>query len=207
MAVEKLAASKLPSAAEMRTATGLPNTTTDNAVARFDGTGGAMQNSAFVVDDTGHVTSFGGNIKFPGTMVPSANANTLDDYEEGTFTAALGENAGSNYTLSTSDCRYTKVGRLVTCEILLIWTSIGAVGAGRLCVKSMPFAAGAGRSPGSFGFCAGLDTQSLQLVGLMVSSETEVRLLRLVDNSNGTDVLSNTSGATGEFQFGITYST
>lgn len=67
-----------------------PASSTDHAVARFDlTTGELLQNSAFVVGDTGHVTSFGGNIAFPSTQASSADANTLDDYEEFTWTAVL----------------------------------------------------------------------------------------------------------------------
>lgn len=36
---------------------GLPATSTDNAVARFDGTGGALQNSGVKIDDGGNITS------------------------------------------------------------------------------------------------------------------------------------------------------
>lgn len=67
-----------------------PASSTDNAVARWDGTGGTiLQNSAFVVDDSGQVTSFGGNIAFPASQASSAGANVFDDYEEGTWTPAV----------------------------------------------------------------------------------------------------------------------
>lgn len=89
-----------------------PASATDNAVARFDGTGGkTLQNSSFVVDDSGHVTSFGGQIAFPATQAASAGANVLDDYEEGTWTPV----DGSPATLSFSNVagHYTKVGNKV----------------------------------------------------------------------------------------------
>ena len=50
-----------------------------------------------------------GQIKFPATQNASTNANTLDDYEEGTWTPA--PNSG---TFSSATGTYTKVGRLVT---------------------------------------------------------------------------------------------
>jgi hypothetical protein len=50
----------------------------------------------------------GDGIRFPATQVPSSNANTLDDYEEGTWTPVVG-----GVTL-TGAGRYTKVGRLVS---------------------------------------------------------------------------------------------
>lgn len=56
-----------------------------------------------------------GQIKFPATQNASADANTLDDYEEGTWTPDLkfgGSNTGIAYLNRTGT--YTKVGRLVT---------------------------------------------------------------------------------------------
>ena len=61
------------------------------------------------------VPNAGTGITFPAdaTVNPSANANTLDDYEEGTF--AGGSITGVNLTsLSLNYGYYTKVGRLVT---------------------------------------------------------------------------------------------
>jgi hypothetical protein len=53
-------------------------------------------------------------ITFPATAVPSADANTLDDYEEGTWTPAYGGGANITGTPTFSQAVYTKVGRLVT---------------------------------------------------------------------------------------------
>jgi hypothetical protein len=54
-------------------------------------------------------------ITFPATQVPSADANTLDDYEEGTWTCTVTMGSGSA-TLSsgTNTGAYTKIGRQVT---------------------------------------------------------------------------------------------
>ena len=52
----------------------------------------------------------GAGITFPATQSASSDANTLDDYEEGTWTPSE-SNAGM--TLSNINARYTKVGRIV----------------------------------------------------------------------------------------------
>jgi hypothetical protein len=55
-------------------------------------------------------------ITFPATQVASADANTLDDYEEGTFTVtALLPNASGTITVSATQdtLKYTKIGRVV----------------------------------------------------------------------------------------------
>ena len=47
-------------------------------------------------------------VKFPTTFSNETNANTLDDYEEGTFTPTF-----ANITAGTAEGRYTKIGRIV----------------------------------------------------------------------------------------------
>ena len=53
----------------------------------------------------------GGQITFPATQVSSSDANTLDDYEEGTWTVA--DTSGAGLTLTSSSATYTKIGRMV----------------------------------------------------------------------------------------------
>jgi hypothetical protein len=103
-----------------------PASATDNAVARFDGTGGkTLQDSSFVVDDGGNVSFFGGQIAFPATQNASGNANTLDDYEEGSFTpdTAFGTNGDYSPSYTAQAGVYTKVGRLVYCSVNLVFDS------------------------------------------------------------------------------------
>ena len=60
----------------------------------------------------GGILQLSGGITFPATAVAASDANTLDDYEEGTWTP----NQGSGLTVVgtfTSVGRYTKVGNLV----------------------------------------------------------------------------------------------
>lgn len=81
----------------------------------------------------------GGQIKFPATQSASADANTLDDYEEGSFTPALkfgGNTTGITYV--TQSGRYTKIGRLVTVEIFLHLSSKGSA-TGTATVTGLPF--------------------------------------------------------------------
>ena len=59
----------------------------------------------------------GAGITFPASQSDSSDANTLDDYEEGTWTPAVaGSTAGTFLALSG---RYTKIGRIVTCDFFL----------------------------------------------------------------------------------------
>lgn len=68
-----------------------------------------IENASF--GNSGIVTANG--IKFPATQVASADANVLDDYEEGTWTPVVSAGAinGANKVYTG---RYTKIGRVVT---------------------------------------------------------------------------------------------
>jgi hypothetical protein len=52
-------------------------------------------------------------IQFPATQSASADANTLDDYEEGTWTPTVVTNSGTATAYSDLVGDYTKIGNLV----------------------------------------------------------------------------------------------
>lgn len=64
----------------------------------------------------------GAGITFPATQSASTDANTLDDYEEGTFTPTLGGSA----TYGAQVGNYVKVGKAVTIQLYIAVTSIGS---------------------------------------------------------------------------------
>jgi hypothetical protein len=77
-------------------------------------------------------------INFPATQVASSDANTLDDYEEGTFTPTIiGTSTAGTGTYSVQSGTYTKVGRLVSCQIFLDWTA--HTGTGDMRISGLPF--------------------------------------------------------------------
>lgn len=120
----------------------VPGTTTDNAVARWDGAAGAaLQNSALVVDDDGDITSFGGQIKFPATQSASSDANTLDDYEEGDFTPTFDFDTTGNLSNSytTQVGTYEKVGRMFWFMYRLVWTPTHTTSSGNARFDGLPF--------------------------------------------------------------------
>jgi hypothetical protein len=81
-------------------------------------------------------------IAFPATQVASTDGNTLDDYEEGTWTPTIvgGTSAGS-YTLNSSfdDGYYQKIGRMVTVRAIIQLSSIGSAGSGAYLFGGLPF--------------------------------------------------------------------
>ena len=68
----------------------------------------------------------------------TAPANTLDDYEEGTFTpAVLGSTLDGSATYFDANGNYTKIGRAVHFEIYLSWTA--GTGTGKLRITGLPY--------------------------------------------------------------------
>jgi len=68
----------------------------------------------------GGVLELSGGITFPATAVAASNANTLDDYEEGTFTPTI---AGASVTYTTQTGIYRKVGSLVWVFCRVAWSA------------------------------------------------------------------------------------
>ena len=90
-----------------------------------------------VVLGGGTVDANGVGIAFPATQVASSDANTLDDYEEGTWTPHISGTA--TYTAQAGV--YTKVGRLVTAtfDITILLRGTGDIAT----VSGLPFSASA----------------------------------------------------------------
>jgi hypothetical protein len=86
----------------------------------------------------GDTAANGTGITFPATQNASSNANTLDDYEEGTFNPAPeGTSVAGTVTYVNRVGSYVKVGRQVTCWIHLNWNS--GTGSGNLIITGLPF--------------------------------------------------------------------
>jgi hypothetical protein len=85
---------------------------------------------------------FAGNVQvnngitFPATQVASAGANTLDDYEEGTWTPTLD---GWTGTYTSQVARYTKIGRVVNVSGVCVTTAGSGTFGPFLQVSSFPF--------------------------------------------------------------------
>ena len=81
-----------------------------------------------------------GQIKFPATQNASSNANTLDDYEEGTWTPTQGSGLTVVGAFSSAG-KYTKIGRQVYVSGQVAGaTTVAAAVSSEIC-GSLPFAA------------------------------------------------------------------
>jgi hypothetical protein len=90
----------------------------------------------------GGVLQLKSGITFPATQVAATDVNTLDDYEEGTFTPTIvgGTTAGVG-VYTTQKGNYTKVGNLVYFNIYVVWTA--HTGTGSISVGGLPFTSNA----------------------------------------------------------------
>ena len=81
-------------------------------------------------------------ITFPATQVPSANANTLDDYEEGTFTPSYTSSGISSVTYgSARNGYYTKIGNRVYITVNLSTNGVTVTNSSaQLTITGLPFA-------------------------------------------------------------------
>jgi hypothetical protein len=89
----------------------------------INGTSGITGNTGTLISATtigvGGATpsASGAGITFPATQSASSNANTLDDYEEGTWSPRIENATGSTVVTFTGEGTYTKVGRMVHVQI------------------------------------------------------------------------------------------
>ena len=80
----------------------------------------------------------GSGITFPATQSASTDANTLDDYEEGTWTPSyLGLTSAGTTTYGVNKGIYVKVGQMITVTGVMTWTA--ATGTGGAALGGLPF--------------------------------------------------------------------
>lgn len=118
---------------------------TDGSVATVSLAGKTITGGSFTNMGLGGTTNLtGGQIRFPSAQIPSANVNTLDDYEEGTFTPSITfatpGNLGVAYSARVG--QYTKIGNRVILDINLVTSTFTwSTSSGTLRVSGLPFTA------------------------------------------------------------------
>jgi hypothetical protein len=174
------------------------NTTASGANAeraRFNSTGALV----FAGGDT---AANGIGITFPATQSASTNANTLDDYEEGTWTPSLGGTA----TYTTQSGTYTKVGRVVT---VLFELTVNTLGTGSTTtISGLPFTNGIATpsgTPGATAYFASLATNVIALTCYAAASTTQILFNSM--NASGSTATNNPAifGNSTRVQGSVTY--
>jgi len=110
----------------------------------------------------------GAGITFPASQSASSDVNTLDDYEEGTWTPELADSptGGNAFTMSVQNGLYTKIGNVVTAYFRATWSSKGSASAvNTIFLRGFPFAAKS--NTGGYYYSAAIIPQETQItIGL-----------------------------------------
>lgn len=195
------------------TNTGIFRPTTDEIALTEGGVEGMRLNASGNVQFAGNIglggatpTTSGTGITFPATLSASTDANTLDDYEEGTYTIATNTNltANSGYAVF----QYTKIGRQVTVNGGLV---VSAVSSTNDVTISLPFTSkasptsGQSTSAGAVYPVGGVATGDAGLV-ILVGASSSVMQFGKVNNNGATVSLKNSDLAVNdELLITITY--
>ena len=107
----------------------------------FDGTNfsttGTIKGATTIGVGAATPSTSGAGITFPATQSASADANTLDDYEEGTFTPTCTLSTPGTSATTGAVGVYTKIGNLVSATGRLTFTK--GTGTGDLSFGGLPF--------------------------------------------------------------------
>lgn len=119
----------------------------------------------------------GAGITFPATQSASTDVNTLDDYEEGTFTPVVsysGSTSGVTYSGERAGY-YTKIGNIINVQLVVALTNKGT-GSGSVRI-SLPFACIASRAGLAIGNTQGISANNSSYQA-MIEGGTSYVLLR-----------------------------
>ena len=158
--------------------------------------------------DSGYVTMPQGVTLGNGNTY--AAANTLDDYEEGTWTPNFAASSGGSLTTTSNSAYYTKVGNLVTAWFdQLAWSSHNLTGT-YLNITGLPFPLAGSRSVGSPGVSSSNSFSSLDR--LIVQGDSGSSTLWMISmgatNNNYAHMAAASVAATGTwYGMSITYRT
>lgn len=148
-----------------------------------------------------------GQLAFPAGQNASADPNTLDDYEEGSWTPGLsfgGASVGITYGALNLG-RYTKVGRLCVASGTLQLSNKGT-SSGLAALTGLPFA-----SPNvtlwtscAIGYAAAMTSITGAVLGLQLFNDTRINLFH--SNNGNAAQLSNTNFTNGtQLHFTVAY--
>jgi hypothetical protein len=128
-----------------------------------------------------------GRLKFPATQVASSDANTLDDYEEGTWTPSDQSGAGLSFTDATGS--YIKIGKMVQfqCEFTYPATANGSASS----IGNLPFFTRTTNPRSAWGIGYSTETTALRAV-----SNTNTQVFSIRDSAGAILTNATLSGDT-----------
>lgn len=132
-------------------------------------------------------------LQFPTTPASSADPNTLDEYEEGSFNPTFGGSStesGQAYTDQIG--RYVKVGKLVHYQIRLTLSTLGTI-TGNVRVKNLPFTSlnsTNAASAVSVGWWANMTLSTIWIGGFIIPNTNQIDLTTRTSAGTSTATLS-----------------
>jgi len=147
---------------------------------------------------TGIVTT-AGQIAFPSTANLSSNANTLDDYEEGTFTINWGSGTSVMENFSSRVASYVKIGKTVWIQfgtsLTANYNATGGSSGNSVTFTGLPFTPAAvglgGYGSLSIGYQSGYSTRTAS--GYISPASTTIYLFDAAGNSITNAMVSATN--------------
>ena len=181
--------------------------TNDTERARIPSTGGIQSVNSISVGNATPTTS-GAGITFPATQSASTDANTLDDYEEGSWTPVISDGTNNATMNFQNQGRYTKIGNVVTLNMYVITDSLGSV-SGNIRITGLPFACVSGSYSGTACGAGGeLNITANQVVSSYLPPATSYILLFVWNAAGGTTNMTSTQwSADGSVIFSLSYRT
>lgn len=143
-----------------------------------------------------------GQVAFPATQNPSANANTLDDYMEGTWTPAISALGISGAAYSIQDGSYVKIGKHVFFWGHVKLSALTSGGTNYLSITGLPYASAGTDAAVSLNYDALTGGIAGQMpVARVVNGQTAVSLIEVNNNgiASGTRMSGARLTATSEF--------
>ena len=186
-------------------------------VAYMNSTGLQMTGGQIIAGSNTLLTTSGliyanAGIAFPGTQVTSANANTLDDYEEGTWTpkVTFGGSDSSGQT-GTFAGFYTKTGNQVFATALINLTNKGSA-TGSMGIGGLPFTTNSNSNYRATSTCLlweNMATAYVYMFALLSFSSTNMEVLGATASAttNATNPTQAALNNTSTFRISITYQT
>lgn len=180
-----------------------PNSNTNRTLTLPDATGTIITTAggAAISGTTGAFTSTvgvggatpaasGAGITFPATASASSDANTLDDYEEGTFTATLKGSSADPTTPVTSTARYTKTGNVVHYQIT--FDGVNTTGAsGNITITALPFTPATGHRYVSASWSSNMATFTGTIMATVDNNLTTIYFYGISSNASNGAVTHN----------------
>jgi len=136
----------------------------------FDGTNfsttGTIKGSTTIGVGNATPSTSGAGITFPATQSASSDANTLDDYEEGTWTPT--DASGAGLTFSTAVGNYTKIGRVVTGSFRVTYPT--TVSSAQITIGGLPFTVN--NTEANYCFVGGYSNATITISGETAANTT-----------------------------------